>query len=169
MLRLASCLVALVGLTILGGPAAAVPIQFSGPYSPSLWGVDASCGSADFSAAPGSISIYSGMCPATVTIEAVQDGTVSFDYVFVNEYHSGFWVVENGDPVFVTGATSSGSYSFAVTAGERFGFELDNHDFSWPTLTISNFDAPTNTPEPASVALLTVGGLTFGWIRRRRR
>jgi hypothetical protein len=60
----------------------------------------------------------------------------------------------------------TGTTSFAVVAGDSFGFSIDGNDgiFGPGNATISNFSAPVPGPLP----LLGVGA-AFGYSRRLRR
>ena len=71
-----------------------------------------------------------------------------------------------------SGNTSqSGTYSFAVTAGDQFGFYIEAQEAAFGAnsgATISSFDAPTSTPEPASFALFGIGAALLALQRRKR-
>ena len=186
MLRVAAVTAALLGLSM---PALA---DFSGYYAPSNWTIghlpDAPTdqGTVDPTMAPVSITLNgsdtSPLAPSNFsrlnfTITAPAAGQVSFDWSYLsNDSGPGF------DPAghLLNGATTqltvdsgafaqSGQLSFNVTAGQAFGFYvLSNDNFGGnAVLTISNFTAPI--PEPASVAMMSLGLLGIAGVAARRR
>jgi len=114
------------------------------------------------------------------TITAAASGTVSFSWSYVSSdsdgpefdpagYHINGSITQLSDnDGFAT--QPGGNVSFGVLAGQTFGFYLSSNDnhFGNATLTISNFMAPI--PEPASVALMSLGllGVAVAAARRRR-
>jgi len=192
MLRLAAVTAALVGLSM---PALA---QFSGYYLPGNWttthvpNAPIDQGSVDFTSAPGSITLIgsdtgSGDFSALqFTIVAPAAGTFSFNWSYATVdsgdpdgppyfepfYDPAFYVL-NGQVQLTDDAgppTQSGFKSVSVLQGDVIGFRIGSVDNTNgnATLTISNFMAPI--PEPASVALMSLGllGVAVAAARRRR-
>lgn len=163
--------------------------DFSGYYAPSNWLVghapDAATdfGSVDTTSAPGSITLIgsdSGSgAPSRVdfSIIAQAAGTFSFNWAYTSTDIDGAdpaGYLKNGQfPLTVDGGgnSQSGQLSLLVAAGDVIGFHVITVDngFGSASLTISNFSAPV--PEPASVAMMTLGllGLAGTVVARRRR
>lgn len=192
MLRVAAVTATLLGLS---APALA---QFSGVYDPAIPGTWATShflpgttdlGSVDTSSAPGSITLVgpdtgSGdFSRLEFTIVAPAAGQVSFSWSYVSNdntvdplwdpagYRYGAGPAQLTQLSVDAGTVSqSGSVSFNVTAGQTFGFYVTSLDNTggYATLTISNFTAPI--PEPASVAMMSLGllGVAAAAARRRR-
>jgi hypothetical protein len=185
MLRVAAVAAALVGFSM---PALA---DFSGYYAPENWltthvpDADTDKGSIDESSEPGSIALIGSDTGSELfsrlefTIAAPAAGTVSFDWSYVSsdadgpEFDPAGYLL-NGAITQLSdnggGATQGAQVSFTVMAGDRFGFYLQSNDnlSGSATLTISNFSAPI--PEPASVAMMSLGllGVAVAAARRRR-
>ena len=167
--------------------------DFSGYYAPAQWVVGhapdnlTDFGSVDTTGAPGSITLIgSDNNPVDFTFSRVDfsivapaAGSFSFDWAYTST--DGFGAIydpagylKNGQFQLTddVGADSqSGQVSLLVAAGDVIGFHvttLDNYGGS-ASLTISNFSAPV--PEPASVAMMTLGllGLVGVAAARRRR
>ena len=116
------------------------------------------------------------------TITAVADGFVAFGWAYATsdspayDFRSFFL---NGGTTRLTSDSSStpftqsGSGSFAVSAGDTFGFRvLTADDILGPaTFTISNFDAPAPAvvPEPTTLSLLAWGAAGLALTRRRKK
>ena len=108
------------------------------------------------------------------TINAGESGPVSFDWAY-NTIDSGFdrfGYLLNGSFNFLSDQDGeTGTASFAVVAGDVFGFSIDGNDgLAGPGIaTISNFSAPdSSAPVPGPLPLLGVGA-AFGYSRRLRR
>jgi hypothetical protein len=115
-------------------------------------------------------------------IMAQGSGTFSFDWTYTTfdssldpQWDPAGWsvgVLDGGsqfvlDNVFTT---HSGSKSLTgITAGQWIGFHIGTFDnqYGRATLTISNFAAPV--PEPASVAMMSLGLLGIAAVAARRR
>jgi hypothetical protein len=171
MRRLIAHLAVLVLLVVFALPAHA---DFSGYYAPANWTeLNQGGGAIDFSA-PGSVQITGGYGGENITIVAPASGTVSFSYDFDDDGNGGPFVdMENVGPVTAVENTiaysGSGTYSFTVTQGETFGFDVGDSGYgNGPSATISDFSAPLPTPEPCTLTLLGIGSLTLGLLRRKR-
>jgi hypothetical protein len=115
----------------------------------------------------------------TLVILAAAAGTVSFDYSLFTEdapeVDSAGWVRGSLPfPIYTVFPDSAGSVSFAVAAGQPFGFRVWSEDNSYGELvaTITNFQAPVAdaaVPEPGFFGLTAacLAGLLF--VRRRLR
>ncbi|MCG5060125.1 MAG: PEP-CTERM sorting domain-containing protein [Limnoraphis sp. WC205] len=126
--------------------------------------------------APESISLtggnngsgYSGSSWYTAT--SLADGLVSFDWSYITNDVDGptwdpFGYILNGVFTKLTsnsgGKNQFGSASFAVLAGDLFGFGVNTADntLGAATVTVSNFAAPQSVPEPGTIAALGLIGL----------
>lgn len=128
---------------------------------------------------------YSGEgCVFNFSHAVASSGTVSFNWAFdwgIDPCCSGFNVYINstmynladghpGDRYHVNGATN-GVFSASVNAGDTITFSAFSADACCGAAhsTVSNFDAPSQVPEPSTIALFgaAVGGL--GVVARRKK
>ena len=188
MLRLAAVTAALVGLSM---PALA---QFSGDYDIEKWtighfpGSPPDQGTVSFGSAPTSITLegsdeaLAGEAASRLefTIAAPAAGQVSFSWFYVSNDESPSWDqagyrLGTGDAELFQlsndsgDLTQGGTLSFQVAKNQTFGFYITSRDNSGgnATLTITNFMAPI--PEPASVAMMSLGLLGVAVVAARRR
>lgn len=176
-------------LLIFAGVANAGVIEnFTDGYDVSNWTQSLDGGAIDLSGAPLSIvatssnsngnSFFGPSSSTDFTIAALDDGLVTFDWLFSTDDTDGasfdpFGWLLNG--VFTQLTTDglfgdqSGTASFSVFAGDTFGFRAASVDSSFgsATTTISNFSAPAAVPAPASIALFGLGLAGIGFLRRK--
>ena len=173
--------------------------QFSGYYSPGNWttthlpNAPTDQGSVDFSLAPASITLIGSNTEQTAptfsalvfSIVAPASGTFSFNWAYTTNdsgdldgppflwpfYDPASYVVNTQTQLTIDAGLQiqSGSISVSVLQGDVIGFRIDSLDnFAGnATLTITNFMAPI--PEPASVALMSLGLLGVAVVAARRR
>jgi len=170
-------LVAIVGVMSVGANA-----QFSGDYA-HPWTFMTTSGTSDaswigdatFLEITGADDGSGNTDYATYTHLAVGTGMVDFTWAYdstdVDQYDGGGYVV-NGVFTFLAyneDVPAGGPGSFAVNAGDTFGFFVfsDDSAFDPGILTITEFSAPQAIPEPATMAVLGLG--LAGAIARRRR
>lgn len=156
---------------------------FTGSYAPSNFTLtnNNADGSVDTSGSPASISLAggdngSGFGQTSYLVDAVGAGLVSFKWDYFSRDRDGatfdpFGYLLNGSFSQLTqGSLSSqtGLASFAVKAGDQFGFAVQTTDnaFGRAGVQISNFNAPTAIPTPALLPGLV--GLGFGVLRKRK-
>ena len=179
---------ALMGLTANSAQAAG----FSGIYAPSNWTqLIVEDGSVDTTNAPSSILVIGSNSrggangqqgtPGTTdfTIAAPSTGQISVDWAYStddnNASYDPFGYILNGNFTKLTDdalKNQSGVASFAVVAGDIFGFSQRSNDSKWgrAQTIISNFPAPTSGPASAPAPLPLFGAAAaFGWSRQLRR
>lgn len=171
--------------TLSPAARAADIMGFTGPYAPANWTLENfnADGSVDTSNAPNSIELRGGDNGSDdfgftiYQVTAAETGTVMFDWNYETFDTSGpatdVWgYVLNGE-FFQLSAdfgsnTQNGTFMFAVTAGDTFGFEIDTADNlgGFAQVTIANFKAPVPIPEPFTIlgSLTAVG---FGVLFKR--
>jgi len=175
---------ALMGLT--ANSAQAANPGFAGTYAPPNWTqLIVQDGSVDTTNAPTSITVIGPNNGANspgktdFTIAAPSAGTVSFDWLFTTSdsksQYDPFGYVLNGSFIQLTAdgiANQSGSATFAVLAGDVFGFSQRSSDSSFgrAQTVISNFVAPAGAPTSAPAPLPLFGAAAaFGFSRQLRR
>lgn len=167
----------LIAAAALLAAAGAANAQFSGPYAPANWALNANGG--DGSATnDGTTLVLTGNddgfglgIDTDYTIAAAAAGTWAFDWKYFSSdsgtFDTGGYLL-NGvyNQLAANNAQGGGSVSVPVAAGDIIGFRVFSVDgvFGPGTLSVSNFTAPV--PAPGSLALLGMGGLIAA--RRRR-
>jgi hypothetical protein len=172
--------------------------DFIGAYDVSNWAsITEQGGTIDTTGAPSSITLTSGNDYGDVadppgpisnqdfTIAATATGDVSFDWFYTTyDYYDTVDFASVYDPFgyLLNGVfhqlspndlpylgTSSGSVSFAVIAGDVFGFRANSDDsaFGPAVTTVSNFNGPTAVPLPATLWLMSLGLAAMGFRRRQ--
>ncbi|MEB3277536.1 MAG: PEP-CTERM sorting domain-containing protein [Lyngbya sp.] len=176
-LSIATVSTAAIGLSFLGANPAKAS-GFSDGYEVENWTFqnNNADGFVNTSNAPESITLTGGnngsgaFGSSWYTATSLADGLVSFDWSYITNDIDGpnwdpFGYILNG--VFTTltssggGTNQSGSVSFAVLAGDLFGFGVNTTDngLGAATVTVSNFEAPQSVPEPGTIAALGLIGL----------
>ena len=181
------------------GFANAAPIEnFTSDYDVSNWTQSPGGGSIDTSGAPASIIEISsdsgtglGLPSDTdFTITSLDNGIVTFNWVYNTadqdgSFYDPFGWLLNGvftqltiDDLFTT---QSGTESFAVNAGDIFGFRITSEDslLGPATVAISNFSAPETpavpttpgdvSPVPVPAAVWLFGTGLIGLIGMRKK
>jgi len=166
-MKKASALIAVAGLA---GTAAATGLEV-GDFSWTLNNADGGTGSVDNGnnslSVTGPDNSFAG--ETTLTTTAPTDGTISADYLYTSidspGFDFGFYEVNGANTNFASASGDAGSITFAVSAGDSFGFGVETVDgiFGPGVVNISNFRF---IPAPSSLALLGLGGLVAS--RRRR-
>jgi hypothetical protein len=165
---------AAAGVFVFGSAQA----QFSGTYDPANW-TFAPSGDGSWSMNAASLLIVgddSGVGGYTdVYIVAPAAGMVSFDWSYFSidsgDFDRGGYQVNFADTILANndGPNFSGNASFAVNAGDTFGFFVWSDDglFGPGELTITNFSAPV--PEPGTFVAVGLGLAGLALARRRRK
>jgi len=180
--------------TLIGIPLFALALSvhaettdlFTGAFSVANWTVSLQGGVVNLSAAPLSVLLVSadddsGPSEQSLNIGATSYGLVSFGWTYESDdiapVFDAFGYTVNGlffpvsvdtDPLLQAGSTS-----FAVAAGDIFGFSQQSFDSSGgaarTTVGSFRFEAlPPPIPEPGAAALLLLG-LPVVWALRQRR
>jgi hypothetical protein len=182
--------IAVFALALSSVPAFADTVGFTGAYAPANWTSGSVCkgnpnlcgpgyGSVVWSADSSSVTLNSGVYFGTEAIWMIapETGTITFDY-HISLASNSLYVWNDGMWLLITDATSSGSGTYDVTAGNIIGFAYEGETaFYYPnstSVTISDFSAPGGTsgggsavPEPCTL-LLGATGLA-GMLAARRR
>lgn len=171
----------LAALMLASGMANAA---FDGAYDVANWTKSTAGGSIITTAAPNLVSMFSNDDQSgdevftDFTITALSTGTVSFTWAYLNGDVDGsgldpFGYLLNSQFTKLTvdndfGA-QSGSSSFAVSAGDIFGFRIYATDSSLGSsyASVRGFAAPV--PEPETYAMLLAGLGLMGAVARRRK
>jgi hypothetical protein len=176
----------IVCLALLANCATPSYASFIGSYQVSNWVLQnqSANGSVDTSGAPASVILTggddnSGNSGFTLwTTTAADSGTVSVNWSYTSTDFAAAddpfnYILKNTvTPVFESSGLSSasGTLSFAVAAGDKFGFQIATLDnlFGPGVVTLSNFDV-TAVPEPAGIGLAIVASSLLGLMRLRQR
>ena len=166
----------MTGAIVAMNPTESFAIGFSGSYAPSNWTFGTSNGgSVNTTNAPTSITLNNTVLDGSTsyTVTAAGSGTVTFNWSYTNprdtaNYNPLLFILNgNRTSLFDLVANSgSGTDSFSVAAGDRFGFKLESlQSFGPASTTFTNFSAPDATPVPfdfdPSLGLAALG-LGFG-------
>lgn len=161
--------------------------DFTGPFEIANWTTILDGGSVDSSGAPLSIVFTSsdlGTGPSSqdLTIVSPWDGIVSFlwsyDTLDGASAFDPFGFLVNGAFTQVTidtdPLTQSGQATFAVSAGDLFGFSAFSYDSSFGAATstvsaLSFTEVIRSVPEPGSMALIGLGLAAFAGVLRGKR
>ncbi|HWR54771.1 MAG TPA: PEP-CTERM sorting domain-containing protein [Bryobacteraceae bacterium] len=179
--RLSALFVAFVVFAL--APAAwASPIRFTGEFDPANWTLTlaASNGGVDVSGAPLFITVLgtdgyddavAGDTEYTITVP--QDISLTFWWQYATHDRDGArydpaGYVLNGGRIQLSGNQGGisqwGEVSLDLTAGDTFGFWVSSDDnlYGPAEMTVSG------VPEPATVAVVGLGLLAIGFLRRKR-
>lgn len=181
-------LLCLSALTLALSAQSATFVQdFTGPFDVTNWALSLQGGAIGTGGAPLSVLFTSanddsGQSAQTLLITVPMAGRISFNWAYETQDATPLWdefgvVVNNAfTPVSVASdpAVQSGSYSFTVGAGSRFGFSAQSFDSGGGSATtvISSFhfeEIPA-VPEPATLPMMALAlGIGVGWHRRAAR
>jgi hypothetical protein len=169
---------AAAGAALILSSAQTARADFSGPYAPANWTLNANGGSGSavndgFTLTLTGNDAGFGDVMTDYSISAVASGTWSFDWLYTSSdsenFDDGGYLLNGVYTLLAINAQSgiTGQVSIGVNTGDIIGFRVHSVDgaFGPGVLTITNFVAPV--PAPGSLALLGLAAMS-GRSRRRR-